>query len=81
MPNLTDDLHRVSIFKLTSADSDRFDPYLFFAWTLCVAEIRLNEDFCTGDVILCDLSCTGLGHLTKVTPILLKKAATVTEVS
>lgn len=81
LPQLTDQLYRVTINKLHDHNPERFDPYLFFAQNLNVLEIRVHEDYMIGDIVVYDFKGVSLNHIAKITPSLARIMAMVAEVS
>ncbi|KAJ8932600.1 hypothetical protein NQ314_014566 [Rhamnusium bicolor] len=80
LPKLTKDLYRVIVLK-TFGEPEAFDVDNFLAHQMNIAEIRLQEDVALGDVYLIDYENLKMGHVVKTTPMHMRRAATVLEVS
>ncbi|KAJ8933812.1 hypothetical protein NQ314_013784 [Rhamnusium bicolor] len=78
LPQLTKEMFRVIVLKIR-ADPDSFNTYDFFAHQLSITEVRLHEDVTLGDLYIVDYEHLKMGHVVKMTPMHLKKAATIME--
>lgn len=76
MPNCV----RVQVLQLKNNDPDKFDWYNFLGHCYHLGDIRVNEDVLNKDVIIYDFKNVTAKHITKMTPIGLKKSALVLEV-
>lgn len=81
MPKLTDEGYRVTFIRLMSPNADDFDPYNITAHFLNLLEIRLLNDVMIGDIYVVDMSFFTFSHISKVTPVVLKKLFAPQEVS
>ncbi|XP_018561550.1 alpha-tocopherol transfer protein-like [Anoplophora glabripennis] len=79
LPKTTEDGYRVTVIKFVDEDADNFDAYDFFAHTYNIAEIRVQEDIPLSDVIIYDFEFLTMGHILKLTPVVIKKASIVLE--
>lgn len=79
LPKPTKELYRVFVIKITGLED--FDTYKFLAYIFNVIEIRIQHDITLGDVFIIDYTHLKMGHVLKMTPIHVKKAGTVFEVS
>lgn len=79
MPKLTKEGYRITVFK-NFLDSEKFDPYCFYAHGFNIAEIRIEEDVCLGEIIIMDYDGFDMGHFMKITPVYVKRTYTVLEV-
>ncbi|XP_063220836.1 alpha-tocopherol transfer protein-like [Bacillus rossius redtenbacheri] len=73
MPHLTPSLTAVIVFRYTGAPGWEFDPMLMFKLVFMVSEVRLRECFAQGEEIVMDMSNFTLGHITRVSPSMMKK--------
>ncbi|XP_015599256.1 retinol-binding protein pinta [Cephus cinctus] len=73
LPKLTTEKYRVSILRAIDDDAAKFIPWNFFKYTFMIGDIRVSECRSLGDIYIYDLSAMRLGHLTKLTPTILKK--------
>lgn len=78
---MTDDFKRVSIQKLISSDVDKFEFYNYVAHVFQKVEIKLNEEVVNGDIVIYDMKNFAPMHVSKLTPIGIRKSAVVLEVS
>lgn len=79
MPRLTPDLSRIICIQKNTA-VDEFDPLVYFAHTYNLAELRVLGDCCRGEVHIYDFGGFKMSHFTKMSPMLIKKAAAIFEV-
>lgn len=66
--------------KLTSS-VNKYDTYKFISHQINILEVRIHEDLILGDVIIVDFEHLKMGHLGKLSPMHLKNASTILEVS
>ncbi|KAJ8913655.1 hypothetical protein NQ315_007372 [Exocentrus adspersus] len=78
LPKPSKELHRVYVMKVMG-DPDDFDTYKFFANSLNVMEVRIHYDIAIGDVYIIDYDDLKMAHVMKMTPVHIKKVATVSE--
>lgn len=67
--------------KLKDVDPEKFNPINYFAHSYNVLEIRIREDMVLTDTLVYDMEGLQLGHIFKLRIGVLRKAATVLEVS
>ncbi|XP_044260260.1 clavesin-2-like [Tribolium madens] len=77
LPQLTDDLYRVTLHKLVTKDLTCFHPLLTFIWHFNLAIVGMIEDCHCGHVLIYDLQNYGLSHVTKITPTMVKRASEI----
>nr|CAD7462684.1 unnamed protein product [Timema tahoe] len=73
MPRLSVNYTRVCIVRYISSDASLLDLNLFFKLMFMVGDIRLRECMCLGEDIIVDMSNITFSHVTKLTPVLVKK--------
>nr|CAD7202826.1 unnamed protein product [Timema douglasi] len=73
MPRLSLNYTRVCIVRYISSDASLLDFNLFFKLMFMVGDIRLRECMCLGEDIIVDMSNITFSHVTKLTPVLVKK--------
>nr|CAD7408985.1 unnamed protein product [Timema cristinae] len=73
MPRLSLNYTRVCIVRYISSDASLLDLNLFFKMMFMVGDIRLRECMCLGEDIIVDMSNITFSHVTKLTPVLVKK--------
>ncbi|KAG5886262.1 hypothetical protein JTB14_020825 [Gonioctena quinquepunctata] len=78
MPKATKYGYRVIVFHL-SDDYPEFNVYKFFGQFFNLMEVRLQEDYRNGDIIIYDFENLTLGHLAQSTPTLIKNYSTILE--
>ncbi|CAG9832600.1 unnamed protein product [Diabrotica balteata] len=74
LPQLTDDLCRISIVKLDSNTSN-FVASSYFANIMNIYELRIYEDLCLSEIIICDYSALSWGHVFKMDIFTVRKMA------
>ncbi|XP_043274949.1 alpha-tocopherol transfer protein-like isoform X2 [Venturia canescens] len=74
LPKLTPDKYRVTILKCIDGDASKFHPWTLFKYTFMIADVRISECRCLGDIYIYDLAGIKIGHVTKLTPGTIKKA-------
>ncbi|KAG5894743.1 hypothetical protein JTB14_006162 [Gonioctena quinquepunctata] len=79
LPKATDEGYRVTIIQAFNDNTDNFDIHNFFAHAYNVIEVRFQEDYPTGDVIIYDFTNLRMGHIIQFTPTVMKKTATILE--
>ncbi|KAG5894742.1 hypothetical protein JTB14_006161 [Gonioctena quinquepunctata] len=79
LPKTTEEGYRVIILHLADNDPKKFDAYNYLAHTHNVYEQRLHEDYFTGDIYFIDLNGVKMGHISQITPVLVKKMSTLLE--
>lgn len=67
--------------KINNTNVKDFNPYDAFSWSKNIVEIRLIADVMVGEILLVDMENFTLAHLTKMTPIHVKKIFMALEVS
>ncbi|EFA04911.1 retinol-binding protein pinta [Tribolium castaneum] len=77
LPQLTDDLYRVTLHKLMTKDLACFNPLLTFLWHFNLAIVGMIEDCNRGYVLIYDFQNYGLSHVTKITPTMVKRASEI----
>ena len=73
MPQLTADCDRVNVLGVPPSDGTDFNPLNMFKLIQVVMEIRISKDYYLSDILVADYSNVTLGHITKITPSLVKK--------
>ncbi|XP_052751926.1 uncharacterized protein LOC113513888 [Galleria mellonella] len=68
------DLTRVMITQFLTDKLDDFSLLSYFRYNFLVGEFRLNYDYCASETFVIDLKNLSIGHLTKLNPIVIKKA-------
>lgn len=82
LPQMTDDMYRVMIFKLRNKDMiEVMDPKPATKLVINLEELRLKEDVMFGDITIFDMDGITFSYMSKLTPSLLAKVFTVYEVS
>ncbi|XP_057665015.1 alpha-tocopherol transfer protein-like [Diorhabda carinulata] len=76
LPNLNDDLCRISINKLFPYNSN-FDVRKYLANFLNVYEIRICEDLCVSEIVIIDYEELTWSHIFKFSPFVISKAVTI----
>nr|CAH7724662.1 unnamed protein product [Callosobruchus chinensis] len=79
LPKVTEEGYRITVMKNDGLPPEEFDPYNVIAHMANVMEIRINEDVTIGDIYIYDFSNAKMGHIVKLTPIVLKKSAVAFE--
>ncbi|XP_074039558.1 retinol-binding protein pinta isoform X2 [Leptinotarsa decemlineata] len=79
LPKTTDEGYRVTIIQAFHDNTENFDICNFFALAYNVIEVRFQEDYPVGDVIIYDFTNLRMGHLVQFTPTIMKKTATILE--
>lgn len=67
--------------QLKNNDPEKFHWFNFLAHCYHLGDIRVEEDVLHKDVIIYDLKNVTAKHITKITPIGLRKSALIIEVS
>lgn len=73
VPGYTPEGYRVSISSLADTDVDKFSAKDYLKRMFLIADVRLQEEPCLGDVLLYDLRGFTLAHLLRFTLPLAKK--------
>lgn len=81
MPLFTKELYRVNISVLTDYDPEKFCPREWVRRIFYVADLRVRDDFCLGDIMIYDLKGFSLQHLLKFQLALAKKMIVAAEVN
>uniref|UniRef100_A0A6P7GBK9 Alpha-tocopherol transfer protein-like n=1 Tax=Diabrotica virgifera virgifera TaxID=50390 RepID=A0A6P7GBK9_DIAVI len=80
LPELTENLHRITIFKLNDVDPDTFDIYDHAGQFLRnLFEIKTKEDLTLGEIFVMDCKHAKFATIIKCTPMYVKKIAFVLE--
>lgn len=80
MPKLTPQLCRIMCLQKNPA-CDEFDPVVYFGHTYNLAELRIVGDYTRNEVHVYDMAGFRLSHFTKVTPMVIRRAACILDVS
>ncbi|KAJ8926574.1 hypothetical protein NQ314_021045 [Rhamnusium bicolor] len=78
LPKPTKDLYRVIVMKIM-AEPDDFDVDNFLGHLMNIIEVKIQEDVALGDVYLIDYVNFKMGHVVKMTPMHIRRAATAME--
>lgn len=79
-PKITKDLYRVICFRFKENCPETWEPERVLSYlTNGVYETKILEDIALGNIFIVDCSHISLGHLTKITPTLIKKINSLTE--
>jgi hypothetical protein len=73
MPKLTPQHDRVIIYGLINPDVNEFDILHQIKLPQMIQEIRISEDYCRSDIIVCDMANYSLAHILKVSVPYVKK--------
>lgn len=73
LPKPTAAFSRIICFKLKDANVEKFDVIDSLGYLMNIIEVRLREDYCLSDIYIYDLQGTTIGHVLKVSPMILKK--------
>jgi hypothetical protein len=75
LPNLTDDFCRVIIIAAVNEppDAGKFNPEAIMKLAFMINDIRLAEDMCVADIVICDLHKGTPAHAAKFTLPFFKK--------
>ncbi|XP_050302174.1 uncharacterized protein LOC126740269 [Anthonomus grandis grandis] len=73
MPNLTPDLHRITIFKVSDPNGEACDAFLYELPVLMMAEIRLITDLFISNIIIIDFDGYSWKNVLKYTPTVQQK--------
>ncbi|KAM3963907.1 uncharacterized protein ACR2FA_001942 [Aphomia sociella] len=65
---------RVMITQFLTDKLDEFNLLSYFRYNFLVGEFRLNYDYCSSETFVIDLHNLGMSHMTKLNPIVIKKA-------
>lgn len=76
LPNLNDDLCRISIVKLFPYSS-KFDVQRYLANNLNVYEVRVCEDLCVSEILIIDYKDLSWSHIFKFSPFIISKAISI----
>nr|CAI5848704.1 unnamed protein product [Callosobruchus analis] len=80
LPKVTAEGYRITVLRNNGLSPEEFDPYNVIAHFITnVMEVRINEDVAIGDIYIHDFSNAKMGHIVKLTPIVLKKSAVAFE--
>ncbi|XP_023025312.1 alpha-tocopherol transfer protein [Leptinotarsa decemlineata] len=79
LPKATDEGYRVTIIQAFHDNTENFDICNYFSLTYSITEVRFQEDYPVGDVIIYDFSNLRMGHLVQFTPTIMKKTAAILE--
>ncbi|CAH1108271.1 unnamed protein product [Psylliodes chrysocephalus] len=79
LPNLDENLSRITMLKFHREGIEIFDPYKLAAYVSAILEIRLQEDLGMGEVLVCDAEHLAMGHVVKFTPSFFKKCTLLLE--
>lgn len=80
LPKLVEKCMRVQVYQFKKEDPAKFNWNNFMGNCMNSSNIRMNEDIVCKDVLLIDLNYFTTKHLTKVTPIGIRKIILITEV-
>lgn len=80
MPKLTEEGYRVNFVHLTSTKIEDFVPYDIVGHCYNLFEIKLLNDVTIGDIYIIDMSNYTFSHISRITPVHLKKIFLTTEV-
>ncbi|XP_023011520.2 retinol-binding protein pinta isoform X1 [Leptinotarsa decemlineata] len=79
LPKRTVEQDRINIVKLKDIETNDFDIYTWMGYCYNVLDLRLSEDICTAEIIVNDLEFFKLSHITKITPVHIKKIVMILE--
>ncbi|KAG5886266.1 hypothetical protein JTB14_020829 [Gonioctena quinquepunctata] len=78
MPKATKEGYRVIVFHIFD-EYPEFNVNKFFGQFINLMEVRLQEDYQNGDIMIYDYKNVTFGHLAQVTPTMLKNYSTILE--
>ncbi|XP_012254146.2 retinol-binding protein pinta-like [Athalia rosae] len=76
LPKLSPEKCRVCILRPTVNDVSKFEPWELYKYMFMVGDIRLDICRAFGNIFVYDFALVSMGHLMKLTPVLLKKCET-----
>lgn len=80
LPKITKDLYRVFCFRFKENCPETWDIEKVLSYfTNGVYETKILEDIALGNIFIVDCTNISLGHVTRITPTLIKKLNTLTE--
>lgn len=80
LPKLTENQMRVTVFQAKDANPEKFDLNNYLGYTFNIAFIRILEDIVNKDIYVYDFEHLKSGHVTKMSPVGIKKAGIIMEV-
>lgn len=79
-PKITKELYRVLCFYFKPNCPESWDPERVVSYVMNgVYETKILEDIALGNIFIVDCSHITLGHITKITPTMIKKINSMTE--